>query len=236
MLQRHSILVPTLITLLFAMINCDSSPQNEEDADSSADGDADADGDVEHDSAADGDTGDGGSSATCEAFPNIETFTTVTEKSKTKRDDERDTQRIFYTGGDDGVAYDAYSILKITAYEDFTGFPADSGAVIDLGEIGTNAGDGFLVRIGVDCDEQGRLCNRWFWAYAGEAIVSSIDWTTPDGSTFAGSLTDILFREVTLDENELPVLVAEGCSFTMESFAWEHAVTVAGGGGGGGDH
>ncbi len=252
--MRRSTGIPRVfmaMTVAFAATACGKTDNDGGGNDSGTALDAGSDGDTE-DSGVDGDTedsgGDGdtdgtrpdgdtegsGETTDCEEFPDLDTFPTVTEKAKTKWDEERETQRIFYTGGDDGTAYSAYSIIKITAFEDHTSYPEESGAVIDLSAVGRNEGDGFLVRIGIDCDERGHLCSRWFWAYEGTATVSSIDWSEPEGSTFAGSLTDVLFREVTLDADELPIPVPEGCVFRLSRCAWDHTATSAAGAGGGG--
>ena len=67
------------------------------------------------------------------------------------------------------------------------------------------------------------------WAYEGTANISAIDWSDPVGSSFAGTLSDVLFREVTLDVDEMPVLVPDGCSFTLSSFTWSETVSLAAG-------
>lgn len=173
--------------------------------------------------------GDDAATNPCDAYTDMGTFTTATTKAKTKFDDGYQVQRIFFTGFDDSTTYGSLSIIKIVAYQGLNGYPTGTSSSVDLSQIGQADGDGFLVKHGIDCDDRGRLCETWFWAYQGSASISAIDWSTPEGSTFSGDLSQVLFREVTIDADELPTPVANGCSFTLANFSWSGTVSLASG-------
>ena len=180
---------------------------------------------------ADTDPADSATRPTCDGFRDLAGFVAVARKAKTKHDDGYGVQRIFFTGGDDRSTYGTYSIIKIVAYEGLVAYPATAGSTIALSQVGFNDRDGFVVKHGIDCDDRGRDCQTWLLAYDGLATVTGIDWAVPVGSVFSGSLTDVLFREVTFDGSELPTPVPGGCAFTLSTFSWSEGVTVASGGG-----
>ncbi len=221
---------PLLPMLLVPLLSFCTAPGNDDDDDDVQAADAAVQDAAVLDSAGlDAGSSDTLTPLSCDDFADMSDFVTASSKAKTKFDDDYLVQRIFFTGFDDGSTYGRLSIVKIVAYDGLNGYPDSAGASVDLSLIGQADRDGFLVKHGIDCDSQGHICQTWLWAYSGTASISAIDWSDPVGSEFAGSLSELLFREVTLGVDELPTLVADGCSFTLSSFSWSETVSLAAG-------
>ncbi len=166
-------------------------------------------------------------SAPCADFEDQRFFDVNAGVGKTKLDAETQAQRIWYKADDTGYAFGDVAWLRVTAYEGLTGSPQESGARIDISELPLSADVGFQVRLGLGCDDEGKECQRDFLATEGRGLVSGIDWATPEGSTFAGSLRDLRFEEVTFRSDETPLLVYQGCTFGVEEFDWSILLTLA---------
>ena len=160
----------------------------------------------------------------CDALLDIHTFEVTPEDVSALWATEEERHTIRYSVPVTGVGLGEPARLFVTAFDSGTSWPEEDGARVDFADLSDPADAGFLVLIGHDCDTEGR-CDHHYAATGGRAVVSDIDWASPDGATFAGSLRTIELSEVTLDAGGVPSLVDEGCQFALETFDWSATVS-----------
>ncbi len=126
---------------------------------------------------------------------------------------------ISFVGGFFYIAQSSVSEPVDTLTIDFVDYTPVAGS-IELTDAGTSTCT-TCVRIDVGCNGSLTDCTRTLLAQAGTVTVTSVG---PAGDTFAGTIENAQFIEVTVDTNDVSTPVAGGEDLCLESYSFSATI------------